>query len=171
MHEEAICKDSPVMLLLSPSYHYLPPLFSNIIFLLYLLPLSSTIIFYHYLLPLSSTIIFHHYFLTLSSSFIFCHYLLPLSTTIIFQHYLLPISSTIIYYHYLPTLSSTNIFYHYLLPRCGQLRARRYILGNVSVAVAPATYLSSDTRFWRYSATATFIDKASDFLKTRMIHT
>ena len=38
---------------------------------------------------------------------------------------------------------------------------RRYILGNV--AVAPATYLSSDTRFFRYGATATFIDKAFRF--------
>ena len=28
------------------------------------------------------------------------------------------------------------------------------------VAEAPATYLSSDTRFCRYCATATFIDKA-----------
>ena len=37
----------------------------------------------------------------------------------------------------------------------------RYILGNV--AVAPATYLSRDTRFCRYSATATFIDKAFRF--------
>ena len=37
----------------------------------------------------------------------------------------------------------------------------RYILGNV--AVAPATYSSSDTRFCRYSATATFIDKAFRF--------
>ena len=34
----------------------------------------------------------------------------------------------------------------------------RYILSNAEVA--PATYLSSDTRFCRYSATATFIDKA-----------
>ena len=31
------------------------------------------------------------------------------------------------------------------------------------VAVAPATYLSSDTRICRYSATATFIDKAFRF--------
>ena len=31
------------------------------------------------------------------------------------------------------------------------------------VAVAPATYLNSDTRFCRYSATATFIDKAFRF--------
>ena len=35
---------------------------------------------------------------------------------------------------------------------------RGYILGNE--AAVPATYLSSDTRFCRYSATATFIDKA-----------
>ena len=31
------------------------------------------------------------------------------------------------------------------------------------VAVAPATYLSSDTRFRRYSATGTFMDKAFRF--------
>ena len=52
-----------------------------------------------------------------------------------------------------------------------------YILGNV--AVAPATYLISDTMFYRYSAIATFIENAFRFnlnsikyyLKTSMIHT
>ena len=74
----------------------------------------------------------------------------------------------------LPTYTNIYIYIYIYIQRWV---VARYILGNV--AVAPATYLSSDTRFCRYSATATSINKAFRFylivlniiFKNSMIHT